>query len=89
MNIFSNKAIVVAVICVTVFLAVVAIIGSISTAHVSTVDGVIVYEYVNVRTEADSENDNNIITQLYRGDIVKIIAYEGEWTKILYNDEEA
>lgn len=88
-NIFSNKAIVVAVICVTVFLAVVAIIGSISTAHVSTVDGVIVYEYVNVRTEADSENDNNIITQLYRGDIVKIIANEGEWTKILYNDEEA
>jgi uncharacterized protein YgiM (DUF1202 family) len=61
----------------------------VNTNGVQTTEGVIVYRYVNVRTEASTASDDTIIGQLHFGDTVPIVAVGDEWTQIEFEGKEA
>ena len=61
----------------------------VNTGGVNNTDGLIVYKFVNVRTEPSTASDDTIIGQLHFGDTVQIIETGAEWTKILFEGKEA
>ena len=60
----------------------------VNTTGVKDNEGLIVYSYVNFRTEPTTDNDDNIICQIKFGETVTVLEKGKEWSKVKYNGKE-
>lgn len=49
---------------------------------------IVSYDYVNFRTTPDASNDDNILCQIVKGELVEIISSDGDWYKVSYWGQE-
>lgn len=82
-----------AIAIVTAFVTILMILPFKGCAPVNTVgvkdnEGLIVYSYVNFRTEANTDNDDNIICQIHFGETVTVLEKGKVWSKVQYGGKE-